>query len=64
MKSCLLALFTLLATPAFAQPRVSDAQFDSVPDFLRLPLDGRGLEDRALAINHGPVEARRTARAE
>src|SRR3989441_10013198 len=37
MKSCLLALSVLLATPSFAQQSVPEIPFDSVPDFLKLP---------------------------
>ena len=37
MKRCLIALFALIALPVTAQQSVPAIQFDSVPDFLRLP---------------------------
>jgi DNA-binding beta-propeller fold protein YncE len=37
MKSCLIALFLLLAPLARAQQSAPEIQFDSVPDFLKLP---------------------------
>ena len=37
MKPCLFALFVLLGAPLFAQQDVPAIQFDSVPDFLKLP---------------------------
>jgi sugar lactone lactonase YvrE len=37
MKTRLLALFVLLASPVFAQQTVPEIPFDSVPDFLKLP---------------------------
>jgi len=37
MRRCLFTLFVLLAAPLFAQQDVPAIQFDSVPDFLKLP---------------------------
>ena len=37
MKSCMFALFVLVAVPSFAQQSVPDIPFDSVPDFFKLP---------------------------
>jgi DNA-binding beta-propeller fold protein YncE len=37
MKACLFAFFALLAAPSFAQQRVPDIPFESVPDFFKLP---------------------------
>jgi len=37
MKTCLFALFVLLAPPAFAQQSVPEIPFDSVPDYPKLP---------------------------
>ena len=39
MRRCLFALFVLLGAPLFAQQDVPAIQFDSVPDFLKLPAD-------------------------
>src|SRR5712671_105711 len=51
MKSCLLALFVLVASPAFAQQSVPEIQFDSVPDFLKLPLGVNFGEVPGVAVN-------------
>ena len=51
MKTCLFALFVLLAAPAIAQQSVPQIAFDSVPDFLKLP-DGMNFgEVPGVAVN-------------
>src|ERR1700676_360262 len=51
MKTCLLALFVLLASLSFAQESVPDIPFDSVPDFLKLPPGMNFGEVPGVAIN-------------
>jgi hypothetical protein len=51
MKTCLFALFVLLATPSFAQQNVPEIPFDSVPDFLKLPPGMNFGEVPGVAVN-------------
>src|SRR5262245_26853679 len=37
MKPCLLVVFALVAAPLIAQQSVPEIQFDSIPDFFKLP---------------------------
>jgi hypothetical protein len=51
MKTCLFALFVVLATPLFAQQSVPEIPFDSVPDFLKLPPGMNFGEVPGVAVN-------------
>src|SRR5207245_4777027 len=51
MKTCLLALFVLLAPLAFAQQSVPEISFDSVPDFPKLPKGMNFGEVPGVAVN-------------
>lgn len=51
MKTCLLALFVLLAPASFAQQTVPDIPFESVPDFLTLPAGMNFGEVSGVAVN-------------
>ena len=51
MKTCLLALFVLLAPASFAQQTVPDIPFESVPDFLALPAGMNFGEVSGVAVN-------------
>lgn len=51
MRTYLFALFVLLAGPSFAQQRVPDIPFDSVPDFLKLPAGMNFGEVSGVAVN-------------
>jgi streptogramin lyase len=51
MKTCLFALFVLLAAPSFAQQSAPDIPFDSVPDFLKLPTGMNFGEISGVAVN-------------
>src|SRR6202049_4627707 len=51
MKTCLFVLFVLLTSPSFAQQSVPEIQFDSVPDFLKLPPGMNFGEVPGVAIN-------------
>ena len=51
MKTCVLALFVLLTAPSFAQTSVPEIQFDSVPDFLKLPPGTNFGEVSGVAVN-------------
>ncbi len=51
MKTCLFALFVLFAAPSFAQQRVPELSFDSVPDFLKLPSGMNFGEVSGVAVN-------------
>src|SRR4026208_228650 len=51
MRRCLFTLFVLLAAPLFAQQDVSPIQFDSVPDFLKLPAGLNFGEVSGVAVN-------------
>src|SRR4030081_532082 len=51
MKRCLVPLFLLLASPAFAQLSVPEIQFDSVPDFFKLPEGMNFGEVPGVAVN-------------
>src|SRR5712692_6151056 len=51
MKSCLLTLIVLLASPSFAQQSVPEIPFDSVPDFLKLPPGMNFGEVPGVAVN-------------
>jgi hypothetical protein len=51
MKTCLIALLVLLATPVFAQQSVPEIAFTSVPDFLKLPSGMNLGEVPGVAVN-------------
>src|SRR5437867_7292543 len=51
MKTCLIALSMLLAAPSFAQQRVPEIVFDSVPNFLKLPPGMNFGEVPGVAVN-------------
>ena len=51
MKTCLFALFVLLAAPSFAQQSVPEIPFDSVPDFFKLPAGTNFGEASGVAVN-------------
>src|SRR5579872_4486280 len=51
MKSRCFAFLVLLATPMFAQHSVPEIQFDSVPDFLKLPPGMNFGEVPGVAVN-------------
>jgi DNA-binding beta-propeller fold protein YncE len=51
MKTCLFALFMLLAPLSFAQQGVPEIPFDSVPDFLKLPPGMNFGEVAGVAVN-------------
>jgi DNA-binding beta-propeller fold protein YncE len=51
MRSLLVALFMLTATPAFAQQAVPDIQFDSVAGFFKLPAGMNFGEVSGVAVN-------------
>ena len=51
MKSCLFALFVLLAPPVLAQQSAPEIAFDSVPDFLKLPPGMNFGEVPGVAVN-------------
>jgi len=51
MKICLFALFALFAPLAYAQQTVPEIQFDSVPDFLKLPPGMNFGEVPGVAVN-------------
>ena len=51
MKTCLFALFVLLAAPSFAQQGVPEIPFDSVPDFFKLPAGTNFGEVSGVAVN-------------
>jgi sugar lactone lactonase YvrE len=51
MKTCLFALFVLLASMSFAQQSVPEIPFDSVPDFLKLPPGMNFGEVPGVAVN-------------
>src|SRR5882757_8764645 len=51
MKTCLFALSMLLSVPAFAQQRVPEIPFDSVPNFLKLPAGMNFGEVPGVAVN-------------
>jgi hypothetical protein len=51
MKACLIAMCVLLAAPSFAQERVPDLPFESVPDFLKLPTGTNFGEVSGVAVN-------------
>src|SRR5260221_13650445 len=51
MKTCLVALFALLAAPSFAQQSFPEIPFDSVPDFLKLPAGMNFGEVPGVAVN-------------
>ena len=51
MKSSLFLVWVLLTTPSFAQPRVPDIPFDSVPNFLKLPSGMNFGEVAGVAVN-------------
>jgi len=51
MKTCLFALFVLLAAPSFAQQSVLEIPFDSVPDFFKLPPGMNFGEVPGVAVN-------------
>jgi sugar lactone lactonase YvrE len=51
MKTCLFALFVLLAPPLFAQQSVPEIPFDSVPDFPKLPPGMNFGEVAGVAVN-------------
>src|SRR6202163_2075098 len=51
MKSLWFAFLVLLTAPSFAQPRVPDISFDSVPNFLKLPPGMNFGEVAGVAVN-------------
>jgi DNA-binding beta-propeller fold protein YncE len=51
MKTCLFALFVLLAAPSFAQQPVPEIPFDSVPDYPKLPPGMNFGEVPGVAVN-------------
>jgi DNA-binding beta-propeller fold protein YncE len=51
MRVCLFALFVLVTLPAVAQQSVPDIPFESVPDFLKLPLGMNFGEVPGVAVN-------------
>ena len=51
MKRSLFALLVLLGAPMFAQPRVPDLPFESVPDFFKLPPGMNFGEVSGVAVN-------------
>src|SRR6202163_1379286 len=51
MKRCLVTLFLLLVSPSFAQQNVPEIQFDSVPDFFKLPPGTNFGEVPGVAVN-------------
>jgi streptogramin lyase len=51
MKTCLFALFVLLAAPSFAQQPAPEIPFDSVPDFFKLPAGMNFGEVSGVAVN-------------
>src|SRR4029077_12254876 len=51
MKTCLFALFVLLAATSFAQESVPEIPFDSVPEFLKLPPGMNFGEVPGVAVN-------------
>src|SRR5262245_18760389 len=51
MRSALFALFALLAAPSFAQQSAPEIQFDSAPDFLKLPVGTNFGEVAGVAVN-------------
>ena len=51
MKTCLSAVFVLLAAASFAQQRVPEIPFDSVPDFFKLPSGMNFGEVSGVAVN-------------
>ena len=51
MRTCLFAVFVLLAAPAFAQQNVPDIPFDSVADFFKLPPGTNFGEVAGVAVN-------------
>src|SRR5580693_3514870 len=51
MKSFLLTLIVLLASPSFAQQSVPEISFDSIPDFLKLPPGTNFGEVPGVAVN-------------
>jgi DNA-binding beta-propeller fold protein YncE len=51
MKRCLAGLLLLLTSPAFAQDSAPEMQFDSVPNFLKLPPDMHLGEASGVAVN-------------
>src|ERR1700681_1013139 len=51
MKTCLFALFVLLAAPVFGQQSVPEIPFDSIPEFLKLPPGMNFGEVPGVAVN-------------
>jgi len=51
MKTALLAMLVLLASPSLARQSVPDISFDSVPDFLKLPPGTNFGEVAGVAVN-------------
>src|ERR1700726_5181047 len=51
MKTCVFALFVLLAPLSFAQQSVPEIPFDSVPEFLKLPPGMNFGEVPGVAVN-------------
>src|SRR5713101_1404331 len=51
MRTCLVGLFVLFATPSFAQQSVPEIAFDSIPNFLKLPRGVNFGEVSGVAVN-------------
>src|SRR5687768_5317141 len=51
MRTCVLTLFVMLAAPSFAQQTVPALQFESAPDFFKLPPDMNFGEVSGVAVD-------------